>query len=295
MSGLGLSDAQVEQFIVDGFVRIDAAFPRAVADAARTILWRETGCDPHDPSTWTRPVVRLGYRGATPFATAVNTAVLHRAFDQLVGHGRWRPRRDLGTFPIRFPSSADPGDTGWHVDVSFGPDGTDYSQWRVNIASKGRALLMLFLLSDVSLHDAPTRIRAGSHIDIARLLAPAGEDGLSLPELAAGFAESAARPEVHATGDAGTVYLCHPFLVHAAQPHRGKQPRFMAQPPLHPAAPLRLTRADGAYTPVEEAIRRALRPAMCSAAPHRRGQRVFGTQTVLHPFSPSPHGVDRPL
>ncbi len=33
-----------------------------------------------------------------------------------------------------------------------------------------------------------------------------------------------------ATGEAGTVYLCHPFLVHAAQIHRGKRPRFMAQP-----------------------------------------------------------------
>lgn len=40
------------------------------------------------------------------------------------------------------------------------------------------------------------------------------------------------------TGDGrgGTVYLCHPFLVHAAQPHRGTRPRFMAQPPLLPRA-----------------------------------------------------------
>jgi hypothetical protein len=30
------------------------------------------------------------------------------------------------------------------------------------------------------------------------------------------------------------VYLCHPFIVHSAQPHRGKTPRFMAQPPLLP-------------------------------------------------------------
>jgi hypothetical protein len=40
------------------------------------------------------------------------------------------------------------------------------------------------------------------------------------------------RPEVLATVDAGTVYLCHPFLVHAAQRHQGTAPRFMAQPPL---------------------------------------------------------------
>src|SRR5690606_38039511 len=120
-------------------------------------------------------------------------------------------------------------------------------------------LLMLFLLSDVAPDDAPTRIRAGSHLDIARMLAPAGDNGLSLRELAAnGFSETAGRPEVLATGEAGTVYLCHPFLVHAAQPHRGTRPCFMAQPPLLPAAPIVLKRDDGDYSPVEQAIRKAL-------------------------------------
>ena len=60
------------------------------------------------------------------------------------------------------------------------------------------------------------------------------------------------------TGEAGTVYLCHPLLVHAAQMHRGSTPRFMAQPPLHPAEPFRLDRSDGSYSPVEIAIRSAL-------------------------------------
>jgi hypothetical protein len=66
------------------------------------------------------------------------------------------------------------------------------------------------------------------------------------------------RPEALAAGEAGTVYLCHPFLVHAAQMHHGKVPRFVAQPPLHPAAPFRLDRTDGEYSPVEIAIRLAL-------------------------------------
>src|SRR5580692_7119360 len=55
-----LSDAQVQKFIHDGFVRVDRAFPRELADEGRAILWRDTGCDPHDPITWTRPVIRLG-------------------------------------------------------------------------------------------------------------------------------------------------------------------------------------------------------------------------------------------
>jgi hypothetical protein len=44
---------------------------------------------------------------------------------------------------------------------------------------------------------------------------------------------SAHRPTALATGRAGDVFLCHPFLVHAASwPHRGRVPRMMAQPPV---------------------------------------------------------------
>jgi hypothetical protein len=64
--------------------------------------------------------------------------------------------------------------------------------------------------------------------------------------------------EIIANGNAGTVYLCHPFLLHAAQPHRGQTPRFMAQPPLMPRVPLQLTKADSNFSPVELAIRLAL-------------------------------------
>src|SRR5712691_7519001 len=88
-----LSDAQVTQFIQDGFVRLDRAFPRQLADEGRALLWRDTGCDPADRKTWTKPVVRLGYYDQEPFRTAANT--LHAAFDQLVGSGRWRPRPNL--------------------------------------------------------------------------------------------------------------------------------------------------------------------------------------------------------
>lgn len=254
-----LSAAQIVSFIADGFVRIDGAFSAETAAAARTLLWRDTGCDPDDRSTWTRPVVRLGHYAQSPFREAANAPVLHAAFDRLAGPGRWLPPGALGTFPVRFPSDEDPGDAGWHIDVSFGTDTPDFMEWRANVFSRGRALLMLFLFSDVGPNDAPTRIRVGSHIDIARQLAPAGEAGLTLRELAAdGFAGSAHRPEVLATGKPGTVYLCHPFLVHSAQPHRGTEPRFMAQPPLLPREPVRLDRADGDYSPVERAIREAI-------------------------------------
>jgi hypothetical protein len=255
-----LTPTEVTAFIEDGYVKIEEAFSQDLAEEAREILWLDSGCNPDDPSTWTTPVIRLGFYSQPPFVRAANTATLHRAFDQLVGPGRWVARENLGTFPIRFPSSADPGDAGWHVDASFGTEDPDFMSWRVNVHSKGRALLMLFLFSDVGPDDAPTRIRAGSHLEMARILAPAGEQGCSLGELARnGFAESAHCADVMATGSAGTVYLCHPFLVHAAQAHRGTRPRFLAQPPLLPASGrLELRRPDGNYAPVELAIRSAL-------------------------------------
>jgi hypothetical protein len=182
------------------------------------------------------------------------------AFDALVGAGRWLPLGGLGTFPIRFPIPVNPGDAGWHIDASFGFETEpDFLEWRTNVASKGRALLMLFLFSDVGEDDAPTRLRIGSHLGIARRLAPHGDAGLTLRELAStGFEESAHLPEALAAGPAGTVFLCHPFLVHSAQIHRGRKPRFMAQPPLLPRAPLDPLRSDGDESPVERAIRLAL-------------------------------------
>lgn len=255
-----LSPAQIEQFIVEGFVRIDQAFPSDLAARCREKLWLATGLAEDAPSTWKEPVIRVGHISHPLFREAANAPALVAAYDALVGPERWLPCGSLGTFPVRFPSPDDPGDCGWHIDMSFGTENEpDFLKWRANIASKGRALLMLFLFSDVGEDDAPTRIRIGSHLDIARRLAPHGAEGLTLGDLAStGFSESARRPETVAMGPAGTVYLCHPFLVHSAQPHRGKTPRFLAQPPLLPRGPLDPMRPT---SPVERAIQLALTEA----------------------------------
>jgi hypothetical protein len=245
-----------DEFVERGFVRIAGAFARATAERCREILWSAIGCDEHNPATWTAPVVRVGYRDDPPFVEAVNAVALHRAFDALAGEGRWVPRPNVGTFPVRFPHPDDPGDDGWHVDASFPPPGadatdTDYLHWRINARSDGKVLLLLMLFSDVGEDDAPTRLRVGSHRAIASRLAAFGDAGadvfqlMPLPE----------GDEVAATGAAGDVYVCHPFLVHAAQRHRGTRPRVLAQPPLHARGPLDPWRDPGACSPVERAIR----------------------------------------
>lgn len=144
-----LSAFQIDRFIGDGFVKIEHAFARELADEARSILWKGTGCDPDDASTWTRPVVRLGMYSQELLVRAANTPVLHRALGPTCRPG-----------PVA-----------------------------------------------------------------------------CLPQ--------------HG-------YLCLPFIVHSAQPHRGMHPRFMAQPPLLPRQPVSLRRDDDDYSPVELAIRHAL-------------------------------------
>ncbi|MFD7276635.1 phytanoyl-CoA dioxygenase family protein [Streptomyces sp. NPDC059862] len=252
-----MDDEMVERFLEDGFVRIEGAFPPRVAEDCARLLWRETGYDPEDPGTWKAPVHWVAAMAHGPFAAAANSPVLHEAFDVLVGAGRWVPRYALGSFPLRFPHEEEPDDAGWHIEGSYLPEGA--TLWHTNVRSRDRALLMLFLFSEVTEADAPTRIRVGSHLDVPPVLEPYGEAGASFLELGPKVdAASVHRPRAYATGRPGDVYLCHPFLVHAAQPHHGTRPRFMAQPPLYPAQQVELDRADGDYSAVEFAIRRGL-------------------------------------
>ncbi|WP_268224351.1 phytanoyl-CoA dioxygenase family protein [Sinomicrobium oceani] len=258
MSGI-LSNKEVKQFIYEGYVRLDNVFSKEIADNALDILWDDLPFDRQDPSTWKAPVVRLGMYTEQPFVDSVNTQRLYKVFDQLIGRDRWVPCGSVGTFPVRFPSDKEPNDTGKHVDAGFpGDDPDNFFEWRVNVRSKGRALLMLVLYSDVSENDAPTVIYKKSHRDVARLLSKEGDSGLSFMELANKLEGLPKWETVHAIGKAGTVYLCHPFLVHTAQGHKGKVPKFMAQPPLLLRGELSIPGSKGDQSPVERAICLAL-------------------------------------
>jgi hypothetical protein len=50
----------------------------------------------------------------------------------------------------------------------------------------------------------------------------------------------------------------HPLLIHGFGPNRGNKIRFACNPLLPLKEPMQLDRSDGAYSPVEEAIRRAI-------------------------------------
>lgn len=249
-----LSNQQIQHFIRTGFVKVENAFSDEIAAECISLLWEEINLKPDQPKTWNEPVIRINELNHSPFLEAANTTQLLKAYQQLA-HNNWRPLESMGSFPIRFPSKREANDTGWHVDASFqGDNPENFLEWKINIRSKGRALLMLFLFSDVTETDAPTKIIKGSHINVARLLHSSGESGLSFMELAKKLGDIPSQDIALATGKAGTVYLCHPFIVHAAQNHNGSFPRFMAQPPLISKYDFNLDKSYEDACPVEKAI-----------------------------------------
>jgi hypothetical protein len=254
-----LSDSDIETFVRDGFVVIRGAVDRATIDECRVELWDAIPESPDDPSTWTEPVRWVDSPMTPAFARAAASATLVAAYDQLIGPGRWVQRIELGSVPVRFPVGRESHDTGWHFDASFpAPDGSGY---RASVSSRDRGLLALFLISDVDDDDAPTRIRVGSHLDLPRFLEPYGDDGAAMFTVCAemdraGLLDNPDRTEALATGSAGDVFLCHPFLIHAAQVNRTGRPRFMSQPGIMLREQFDLAHPT---SPVERAIVDALR------------------------------------
>jgi hypothetical protein len=257
-----LTQAEIERFVADGYVVVRGAVPRrTVEDCWSEIAadLRRRGVDPGRRDTWSAPVVRVNCPHTPAFAAAGTQPTLWEAYDQLLGAGTWRQLQGVGgTVPVRFPVAGDPGDAGWHVDGSFEVAGT----FGLNVHSRDRGLLCLFLFTDVGPDDAPTELKVGSHLDLPPVLAPFGEAGADYITVAQSLPPSTFdRRSAFATGAAGDVYICHPFLVHRATwPHRGDRPRAIAQPGVATKRPFAIDPdADGtSVSPVERAIMHAL-------------------------------------
>jgi len=248
-----------DELCSNGFIIVRGAVAPDVVRACVRVIENELRTrkvDPQDPATWTEPVVRFVCPEGPEFAIAGTSPRLWEAYDALLGPGRWVQRRGVGgTIPVRFPSTKDPGDAGWHIDGSYKVGG----QFWVNVHSRQRGLLALFLFTDVGDHDAPTEVIVGSHLDVPRVLAPHGQEGVFFSDVAEQLPASVFdRPRAFATGRAGDVYICHPFLLHRATwPHTGVGPRIIAQPEIGIHEPFGLQGRPDACA-VERAIGRAL-------------------------------------
>jgi hypothetical protein len=167
-----------EAFAGDGYVVVRGAVDPDTVAGCQELTWAamaRRGIRRDDPVSW--PAVAQGFGDLTgePFVAAHMAPALTAAYDELIGPGRWNRSVDIGeAVVVRFPKENDRGNAGYHIEGSYpGPDGTGW----VNIRSRARGLLALFLLTDAGPEDAPTRLMRGSHLYVPEFLAPYGEAG----------------------------------------------------------------------------------------------------------------------
>lgn len=267
MSYRELSDDQVEQFLTDGYVVIRGCFTREAASEYTESLWTRLGYAPDDPATWAEPSVHMPSHHTIDVATFAPKA--WGAVCDLVGG----PSRISAAQPYTWNdgfivnlwegadrpwADASPAAPGWHKDGDF---------FRHFLDSPEQGLLTLVLWSDVRHQGGATFVAADSVAPVARFLA-AHPQGVYPVEVPAPPGESPPRfsyPDLigqcarfaEATGEVGDVYLLHPYVLHAKAQNVLRLPRFITNPPLTLAEPLRFDRSSD-HSLVELAVLRAL-------------------------------------
>jgi len=173
-----LTQDQVEQFMENGWVKVEQAFPREVALKAQQILWNHVekrGPLRNDPSTWTQGMVKINEVFDNDEFQPCNSLRVADAIEDLIGEGRRAHRvvygennekTSYGWWPVNFSLGADkpwaiPAG-GWHWDGI---------QFKHFIDSPDQGLLCLCLFSEVGHHGGGTLIAEGSHKLVAKFLA----------------------------------------------------------------------------------------------------------------------------
>jgi hypothetical protein len=253
-----LSADQIDHFLAKGHIVLRGCVaPEAVAEYTGT-LWTRLGYHPHAPATWTEPSVHMpdqrdiDVRRYAPRAWAaacdlVGGADRISATEPYTWHDGFIVNlREGADRPWAPPSPASPG---WHKDGDF---------FRHFLDSPEQGLLTLVLWSEVRPGGGATFVAADSVGPVARFLADHPEgvhpEEFPYPDLTAQCDDF-----VEATGEAGDVYLLHPFVLHAKAQNVLRRPRFITNPPLHLAGPMRFDRTDPREcSPVERAVLRGL-------------------------------------
>lgn len=273
-----LTEAQVEQFLTRGHVVIRNAFSREQAEEWSAQTFARLGYDPDDRQTWEQSRIhmpthhRLEVKDFSPKAWGA-------ICDLCGGEERIKQPCAWGDgFIVNLGSPEDdrlwepptPAVPGWHKDGDF---------FRHFLDSPEQGLLTIILWSDVHPRGGATFIARDSVPVVARFLRehpegvlPGNFDFKGLIAQCSDFAE--------ATGEAGDVYLIHPFVLHASSRNALRLPRLITNPAVHLSEPMNLDRPEGNYSPVEEAILRGLGVERLPFVPTAPRERVIPEREI---------------
>jgi hypothetical protein len=271
-----LSAAEIEHFLAHGFVQLSDCFDTSPGShAGRWIResWLRNGLPPDDVSKW--PIDKIHMPSQEYVRVREFSPRAFAAISELCG-GEDRVAGDLSWgngFIANYGFGRDkawvapgPEAEGWHVDGDFFLHFLD---------SADQALLVIVLFSEVRPQGGGTFIACDSVPIVARYLAahPEGIDPHQFPnrELI-----KSCRDFREVTGKPGDVILLHPFMIHTSSFNHQPIARLMINPPAVLREPMRLDRrSDGsAYSPIEQAIHRALGVAHYDFQPAVPRQRI---------------------
>ncbi|MHB8636932.1 MAG: phytanoyl-CoA dioxygenase family protein [Fimbriimonadaceae bacterium] len=267
-----LTDADVDHFTRKGYVKIEGAFPRDVADAWAAACFERLGYDKNDKATWAETRIHMGgdkFVLVKEFAPRVYDAItdLVGGEDRLAQPCRWSDHFivNLGIRADEPWQPAGPDTPGWHKDGDF---------FRHFLDSPEQGLLVFVNWTDVVHQGGPTYIATDSVPVVAQFLAAHPEGvlpgGFNFPGLV-----GQCREFEEATARAGDVYLLHPFVLHAASQNPLRLIRIITNPPVHLTEPLRFNRAKAAdFSPVELGVLAGLGVDRYDFAPTMPRERV---------------------
>jgi len=250
-----LTDDQVEEFLERGYIHLRGVIPDEFIETVTQGLWTRLGYDKDDPTTWEEARIhtpkrrRWSLRDVAPKvwgATCDLVGGAERVDEPILWSDSFVVNLGIGADePWHEPSVSRPG---WHKDGDF---------FRHFLDSPEQGLLTFALYSDVRSKGGATMVLPESVGAVARYLAEHPEGVLpkdiDYPPMLAQCHEV-----VEATGDAGDVYLLHPFMFHAASQNVLRHARVISNPAMRLRQPMRFDRADGDYSPVERGVLRGL-------------------------------------
>ena len=249
-----LTPNQREQFLAEGHIIIKGAFPRG-----DSLQWVRDECaragyDVDDAGTWRKGYERMELSRREPLADYA-PAAWQTSCDLMGDEGRVKNRPAISLFAMNFKQGADAPyqppsalSPGWHKDGWH---------FRHFLDSPEQGLLGIPLFTDVLPQGGATFLAVDSVPVIARYLA-AHPEGVGPDDFDTGALLAECHDFREATGEAGDVYLLHPYLLHAVGQNVLQRPRAITNLCYELRDPMLLNRLDGDYSPVEAAILRGL-------------------------------------
>lgn len=250
-----LDDKQVDEFVDRGYICLRKGVPKDFMDEATSTLWVRLGYDAHDPATWSEDFFGMPRQRSWMPEEAAPT-VWGAACDLAGGPDRVADGKWSDSFIPNFGRSTDkpyeamtPTSAGWHLDGD---------EFRRYLDSPDLVLRIFSLFSDTPAKGGPTVILPESVGLISRYLNE-HRDGPLSAQIDQKSIAAQCREVVELTGEAGDVFLVHPFMLHASSPNILEIARILHTESVKLRQPMRFDRDDPAdFSPLERSILHAV-------------------------------------